>query len=81
MKNYIENKYVFLICADFLENHVKINWTGFKDDKIIKNVKNLVANKIKDMMSNIIYANKKERKKSILTKSLNNIKHLNPVEQ
>lgn len=32
-------------------------------------------------MSDIISANKKERKISILTKSKNNIKHLNPIEQ
>lgn len=80
-KNHKENRYVFLICADFLENHVESDWTGFKDDKIIDNVKNVVANKINDMMSDIILTNKKERKISILTKSKNNIKHLNPVEQ
>ena len=80
-RNHKENQYVFLICADFLENHVKTDWTGFKDDKIIKNVKNIVANQINDLMSDIISANKKERKISILTKSKNNIKHLNPIEQ
>ena len=80
-RNHKENQYVFLICADFLENHVKTDWTGFKDDKIIKDVKNIVANQINDLMSDIISANKKERKISILTKSKNNIKHLNPIEQ
>ena len=80
-RNHKENQYVFLICADFLENHVESDWTGFKDDKIINNIKNIVANKINDMMSDIILTNKKERKISILTKSKNNIKHLNPIEQ
>ena len=80
-RNHKENQYVFLICADFLENHVETDWTGFKDDKIIKNIKNVVANKINDMMSDIILSNKKERKLSILSKSKNNIKHLNPIEQ
>ena len=74
-RNHKENQYVFLICADFLENYVESDWTGFKDDKIINDVKNVVANKINDMMSDIILTNKKERKISILTKSKNNIKH------
>ena len=80
-RNHKENKYVFLICADFLEDYVKTDWTGFKDDNIINNVKNIVSNEINKIMSNIISANKKERKISILTKSKNNIKHLNPIEQ
>ena len=80
-RNHKENQYVFLICADFLENHVESDWTGFKENKIIKDVKNIVANQINDLMSDIISANKKERKISILTKSKNNIKHLNPIEQ
>lgn len=80
-RNHKENQYVFLICADFLENHVKTDWTGFKDDAVINEVKNLVADQINNLMSDIISANKKERKKSILTKSKNNIRHLNPIEQ
>ena len=80
-RNIKENKYVFLICADFLENHVKSDWTGFKDEKIITNVKKIVSNKINNMMSDIILSNKKERKKSILNESKDNIKHLNPIEQ
>lgn len=67
-RNNKENKYVFLICADFLEDYVKTDWTGFKDDNIINNVKNIVSNEINKIMSNIISANKKERKISILTK-------------
>ena len=70
-----------MICADFLENHVKSDWTGFKDEKIITNVKKIVSNKINNMMSDIILSNKKERKKSILNESKDNIKHLNPIEQ
>lgn len=80
-KNHKENKYVFLICADFLETYVKTDWTGFKENPIISKVKNLVSDKINDMMSDIILTNKKERKISILTKSKKNIRHLNPVEQ
>ena len=80
-RNYKENKYVFLICADFLENYVKTDWTGFKDDKNINNVKTIVADQINDLMSGIISANKKERKISILNKSIDTIKNLNPIEQ
>lgn len=80
-RNHKENQYVFLICADFLENHVKTDWTGFKDDNIINEVKNVVANQINNLMSDIISANKKERKIHILTKSKKNIKNLNPIEQ
>lgn len=80
-RNHKENKYVFLICADFLENYVKTDWTGFKEEIIINKVKNFVSDKINYLMKDIISTNKKERKMSILTKSKNNIKNLNPIEQ
>ena len=75
------NKVVFIISADFLENEIKSDWSGFKPSKTIEEVKQLISNKINQMMSEEINITLKEKKVNIFKNSKNTIKHLNPVEQ
>ena len=75
------NKIVFIISADFLENEVKSDWSGFKASKTIEEVKQLISNKINQMMSEEINTTLKEKKVNIFKNSKKSIQHLNPVEQ
>ena len=76
-----ENKNVFIISADFLENEVKSDRTGFKESKTINDIKILISYKINQMMSDVINSSLKERKINVLKNSKDVIKSLNPVEQ
>ncbi len=76
-----ENKYVFLVCADFLEEFVKSDWTGFENNDLILDIKEFVANKINQMMNDVIELNRKERKKLILKSKKEEISCLNPIKK
>lgn len=79
--NKKENQYVFLICANFLEDEVKSDWMGFKDTTIIKDVKKIVSNKINEIMRKTITTSLKEKKKNILKNAKSTLITLNPVER
>lgn len=79
--NKKENKYVFIICADFLETEIKSDWTGFKQTKTVEDVRKLVSSKINKMMEEVIDISRKEKKKTIVSKSKNDISPLTPIEQ
>ena len=53
---------VFIISADFLENEVKSDWSGFKASKTIEEFKQLISIKISQMMSEEINITLKEKK-------------------
>lgn len=76
-----ENKFAFLVCADFLEEEVKSDWSGFESTDVVNEVKKIVACKINEIMVDVINCSRKEKKIQILTKSKDNIAKLNPVEQ
>lgn len=79
--NQSENEYVFLVVADFLENDIKSDWTGFKDNEFVKNIKLLISNEINKMMEDVTNSTFKEKKLQVLERSKNDIIRLNPVER
>ena len=79
--NKKENKNVFIISADFLENDVKSDWTGFRQSEVISDVKQLISQKINQMMSDVITSSIKEKKINVLKSNKNALKTLNPVEK
>ena len=81
VSNKKENQYVFLICADFLEEEVRTDWSGFKDTKIIEDVKKIVSTKINQMMGEVVNLSLKERKMSLINRTQENISLLTPIEQ
>ncbi|MCL2115074.1 MAG: ATP-binding protein [Methanobrevibacter sp.] len=80
-KNNIENKFVFVIIADFLENYVKPDWSGFEDDAKINRVKEFAKEKILEIAKD--YLSESHHEKKINTVKINEevIKGLDPVSQ
>lgn len=76
-----ENEFVFLISADLLENEVKSDWTGFKESKLVSQIKETISNKINQVMGDVISSTLKDKKKRILEKSREDILMLNPIGQ
>lgn len=80
-KDSLENKYVFCIIADFLENHVKTDWTGFEDTETVQKVKKFVKDEISSIAKDFLQHSHRNKKIKVVKKSKENLKALNPVNQ
>jgi hypothetical protein len=80
-KNPFQNKFVFNVVVDFLENHVKSEGINFDDSEKVKRVKKFVANKITELSSEFIKKSYQKDKYDIIKRSKKELKPLNPITQ
>lgn len=75
------NKYSFLVKVDFLEKFVKSDWSGFKENEVIKAVKGLVKEGIKELLSDDIKKSQHVRKLKAVNESKKVFRELSPVSR
>lgn len=81
-RNPIENKFVFNVVADFLEEYVKPEGTDFKKDSIkIKKIKEFVAEKIIELSDDFLKESQQTKKLDVIKRSKKDLANLNPIAQ
>lgn len=81
IKNKFENKYIYCVVVDFLEEYVKPDWNGFEDNDLVKNVFGFVKDKLIDLTKSIRSQSVKNRKISALNNSKSEINKINKIGQ
>jgi len=76
-----ENKYVFNIVVDFLQNHVKPEGTGFDDSDLVKRVKEFIAEKIMELSIDFLEGSYQAKKIDVIQLSKQDLTNLNPVTE
>ncbi len=80
-KDNIENKFVFCIVVNFLEDHVKSNWDGFEDTDEVKEVKQFVKEEILKITEDFIKESHHTKKLKVVKSTKEHLKNLNPISQ
>lgn len=77
----IENKFVFCIVVDFLENQVKSDWTGFEDTSEVAEVKEFVKEKLLEITQDFIKESHHVRKIKAVKENRTVFKELTPISR
>lgn len=81
-RNPIENRFVFNVVVDFLEEYVKPKGTDFKNDSTkIKKVKEFVAEKIMELSVDFLKESRQIKKLDVINRSKKELTNLNPIAQ
>ncbi|MDR0911067.1 MAG: ATP-binding protein [Methanobrevibacter sp.] len=80
-KNNIENKFIFSIITDFLEDDVTADWNGFENNDKIKRVKEFVKDKIMIMSKEYLTESQHAKKIKAIKRNEETLKKLNPISQ
>lgn len=79
--NKIENKYLFCIVVNFLEEYVKSDWTGFEDNDQVQKVKKVVKEELLKITEKYVNESKHDRKFYAVKQSKKVFKDLNPISR
>ncbi|MGP8024540.1 MAG: ATP-binding protein [Methanobacterium sp.] len=79
--NKIENKFVFCIVVDFLENQVKSDWTGFEDTHEVNEVKKFVKEELVKITDDFIKESHAKRKIKAVKENKKVFRELTPISR
>ena len=61
-------RYTIIVKADILENYVKADWTGFKDEDAANDIRKIILERIYEIIGSVMYGIRRDKKISALSR-------------
>lgn len=74
-------QYFLFVDADFMEEYVAEDWSGFNDTEISINIQNEIYDKIEKSLEDVIYRIKQGRKTAAVKENLSKIRMMSSLDQ